>query len=331
MCQALLTARPPTRRHAITARRSACRTGEVSESLRRRTHKLLQTEIDFIPNRSFLTADADAKIPAEDQATCPEASRDSRLPRDLPVHLARLCQSKLLSAEEETRLFRRMNFLRFKANAIRSSFDPDDPDAEAIERVERFLSEAQAIRDRIVQSNMRLVMSVVRKFVTPQHSFDDMLSEGIYSLMQAADKFDYDRGFRFGTYAYRVIARNAFNKIKDGQKEVARFSVNAKEAVLDAPDERESSSSQNATWERLRGLLAKFMDRLDRREQLIIRSRYALGARRKVRTFQRLADKLGVSKERVRQLEQRAVAKLQSFAVEHSHEGHVGPVNAVVA
>ena len=48
---------------------------------------------------------------------------------------------------------------------------------------------------------MRLVISVVKKFVTPQHSFDEMLSDGIMTMLYAIDKFDYDRGFRFSTYA----------------------------------------------------------------------------------------------------------------------------------
>ena len=55
---------------------------------------------------------------------------------------------------------------------------------------------------------------------------------------------------------------------------------------------------------------------LDRRERLIIRSRYALGSHRRVRTFQDLADRLGISKERVRQLEQRALGKLRALAAE---------------
>ena len=66
---------------------------------------------------------------------------------------------------------------------------------------------------------MRLVISIVKKFVGPQHSFDDMLSDGTMSLMHAVDKFDYDRGFRFSTYAYRAIARNAYRSIMDRHKE----------------------------------------------------------------------------------------------------------------
>jgi RNA polymerase primary sigma factor len=70
------------------------------------------------------------------------------------------------------------------------------------------------------------------------------------------------------------------------------------------------------------------MGRLDRRERFVIRSRYALGAHRKVRTFQCLANKLGVSKERVRQLEKRAVAKLKTFAAESALDDGYGTVLA---
>jgi RNA polymerase primary sigma factor len=58
------------------------------------------------------------------------------------------------------------------------------------------------------------------------------------------------------------------------------------------------------------------LDRLDRREKLIVRARFSLGGHRRVQTLQRLADKLGVSKERVRQLEKRALEKLRDFAIE---------------
>ena len=77
-----------------------------------------------------------------------------------------------------------------------------------------------------------------------------------------------------------------------------------------------SASMDDKTWERLRGMLSQFLDALDKRERLIVRARYALGRHRKVKTFQSIAEKLGVSKERVRQLEQRAVGKLQKLAAE---------------
>ena len=82
------------------------------------------------------------------------------------------------------------------------------------------------------------------------------------------------------------------------------------------------------TWSTLRELLAGMMDQLDRREQFVIRGRYALGAHHKIQTFQSLADKLGVSKERARQLEQRAVGKLQTMAADVDLDEVVAPVFA---
>lgn len=113
-----------------------------------------------------------------------------------------------------------------------------------------------------------------------------------------------------------AITRNAFRKINTQRQEAARYILNAEDSGIEAVDDRTTSPAYFEAWMRRRGLLANLMERLDRRERFVIRSRYALGAHRRVRTFQCLADKLGVSKERVRQLEQRAVMKLKRFAAE---------------
>jgi RNA polymerase primary sigma factor len=204
--------------------------------------------------------------------------------------------------------------LKFRANALRSQLNPDKPNAKTLHEAERLLAEASAVRDRIIRANMRLVISIVKKFVGPQHSFDDMLSEGAMSLMHAVDKFDYDRGFRFSTYAYRAIARNAYRTIMDRHKENSRFAPGSDVVLFDVVDERDDGWISEQAWSRLRNRMAGILDKLDRREQFIIRSRFALGAHRRVRTFQSLADRLGISKERVRQLEQRAVEKLRKMA-----------------
>jgi RNA polymerase primary sigma factor len=240
----------------------------------------------------------------------------SRVPPDMPAHLARLCDGRLLTRDEEEDLFRRMNYLKFRANSLRSRLDPELSSRECVERVEQFLSRADAIRDRLIRSNMRLVISIVKKFVTPQQSFDDLLSEGAMSLLQAVEKFDFSRGFRFSTYAYRAVARNAFRKISDRQKESTRFVTGADDSIFSSVRDDAASAISDGLTERMRQMLKAFLDQLDRRERFIVRSRYALGAHRQSRTFQYLADKLGVSKERVRQLEQRAVAKLKQMADE---------------
>ena len=286
-----------------------------AESIRLRVRQLLQAEIDFIPNPEFR-----AGVEGDDEiveAALRGAKETAKAPADLPAHLRRMCEADLLTLEQEVALFREMNFLKFRANSLRSRLDPDQVDLQAVASIESLLEKAATIRDHIVKANMRLVMSIVKKFVTPQHSFDDMLSDGIFTLMQAVEKFDYDRGFRFSTYAYRSIARNAYRSVTTAQKEEARLTRDADEWAFEQEDDRSSSSMSDQIWTNLRELTTSMVNQLDRRERFIIRSRYALGPHRNVRTFQCLADKLGVSKERVRQLEQRAVGKLREMAGEY--------------
>lgn len=307
---------------AIKTRTRKKKSSADASQLRERAGRLLRTEIDFIGNKSFCGVERDLEPTRfETVAEAPEGL----LPRNLPGHLARLCEAAVLSPEEERDLFRRMNYLKYRANVLRAHLDPLNPDPSTVYQAERMLAGAMATRDRIIKANMRLAISVVKKFVNPQNSFDELLSDGIFSLMQAVDKFDYDRGFRFSTYAYRAIARNAYRTVTRRQKESIRFATDVVDGGIEEADDRSSPSMDVQTWTRLRGALSEIMERLDRREQLIIRCRYALGAHRKVKTFQAIAEKLGVSKERVRQLEQRAMSKLRSMASELSMDELVEP------
>lgn len=291
---------------------------------------LFSLEIDFIPSEEF----NDSGCINQDElieSTLKGEKGKSKAPADLPAHLRRLCEEELLTQEQETALFRGMNYLKYRANLLRTGLaelDTEQIDPNAVAEIQTLVAQAQAIRDHIIKANMRLVMSVVKKFVTPQHSFDDMLSEGVFTLMQAVEKFDYSRGFRFSTYAYRSIARTAYRTVSATQKEEAQMTRDAEEWAFECVDDRSSSPQSERVWSKLRELTASMLDRLDRRERFIVRSRYALGSHRKVKTFQYLADKLGVSKERVRQLEQRAVGKLQAMAEEIETEELFGAAMA---
>ena len=160
---------------------------------------------------------------------------------------------------------------------------------------------------------MRLVISIVKKFVNLQNSFDDLLSDGIVALIRAVDKFDVGLGFRFSTYATQVVRRNTYRRVMEKQAERQRSAGSIHENGIDISDDQKESSMSEARWHQLRSKLSLMLDHLDRREKLIIRARFSLGGHRRIQTLQRLADKLGVSKERIRQLEKRALDKLRSM------------------
>jgi RNA polymerase primary sigma factor len=290
--------------------------------LRLLTKRLLREELAFINNAEFQVSGQASEIfsielelePA-DPATGISAIRKTRV-AELPVHLGRLCEAKLLTPVQERELFRRMNFLRHHAVLHRSRLNPERPSKMRIELVQRLVALADWHRDQIVQANMRLVFSIVKKFVNKSNAFDDLLSDGIVALIRAVEKFDYDRGFRFSTYATQVVRRNAYRTVVMKQKEKSKLVGGLQELGLDISDEERQPAISEHRWHELRSRLSVMLGDLDRREKFIIRARFSLGSHRKVHTLQSLANRLGVSKERVRQLEKRALDKLRMMAGE---------------
>jgi len=290
---------------------------QTPEQVVQATKRLLVEEIEFIGGPEFYQhASLDAIF--DDGCLIPgelEGKPRGKTP-ELPSHLARLCEARLLTAEEEKVVFLRMNFLKFRANQLRSELSSETPNGWTVRRIEALLKAADWYRDRMIKSNMRLVISIVKKFVNKQNAFDDLLSDGIVALLRAVDKFDVGLGFRFSTYATQVVRRNSYRKVMEKQKERQRITLSIHESGVDVSDEQRSPSMSESRWHELRGRMATMLDQLDRREKLIVRARFSLGGHRRVQTLQRLADKLGVSKERVRQLEKRALDKLRGMAID---------------
>lgn len=274
-----------------------------------RLNRVMGYELDFIASDEF---DAPGVSETDFDVESPRSPANPP-PAGLPSHLAEFCRSELLDAETERALFRRMNYLNYRANRLRDSLSSSSPNSETLDEIERLHRAAIETKDRILRANLRLVMSIVKKLVTPQVSFDDLLSDGVFSLMQAAEKFDYRRGFRFSTYAYRAISRNAFRAVKAKQREAARWGGDVDSSAEPSGPGLESRQ-QELRLQSIRRELAGLVNQLDRRERFIIRGRHALGGHRRVKTFQRLADSLSISKERARQLEQAAVKKLRRMA-----------------
>lgn len=292
-----------------------------ARALRARTKGWVKRELNFITNADFATRGAGAKIFKEQMGLAPRKSelgiaaiRKSGV--DLPIHLSRLCEASLLKPEQERMLFQRMNFLMHEASVHQSLLNPERPSRARLELVERLVMLAEWHRDRIVEANLRLVFSIVKKFVNPNNTFDDLLSDGIVGLIRAVEKFDYDRGFRFSTYATQVVRRNSYRTVVTNQQERQKVVGGLQDLDIEISDEGRSSAISEKRWHELRGHLAEMLTDLDRREKFIIRARFALGSHRKVHTLQSLADRLGISKERVRQLERRAMEKLRAMAGE---------------
>jgi RNA polymerase primary sigma factor len=294
-------------------------TDASSEALGKITRRVLQNEIGFIIHPQFDEPNAGETIFAAPLDLTPTsydqgAAMLKRAGVDLPPHLGQLCAAKLLTPNQEVMLFQRMNFLRHQAMKLRSRLSVQRPSRRNLEMIERLLLLADWHRDRIVEANLRLVFSIVKKFVNSENQFDDLLSDGIFALIRAVEKFDYGRGFRFSTYATQVVRRNGYRQVVENHQERSKLVAGVDELGLDISDEYRQSAISETRWHELRARLGVMLGDLDRREKFIIRARFSLGSHRRVHTLQSLANRLGVSKERVRQLERRAMDKLREMA-----------------
>ena len=145
---------------------------DFEKSLESWTRDVLSHEIGFIPNPHFREFDAENRWRRE--LAMPE-NWDTRAQRGrstMPAHLERMCTCPLLTIEEERDLFCRMNYLKYRANAIRSTLNENRPNVRKLEQVGQLLTKANEIRNRIVHSNMRLVISIVRTFADKLNPFE---------------------------------------------------------------------------------------------------------------------------------------------------------------
>ena len=285
-----------------------------------RAHKVLEVKLELMPHPSFDDPEARGEIlgPLPD-ASDPKALRKSRVPKDLPPYLASLYEVALLSREQEAHLFRKMNFLKHQAHALRAAMDPARARSADLDKIEGLQEEALAVKNQIIRSNLRLVVSIAKRHVGPANNFFELVSDGNMSLIRAVEKFDYARGNKFSTYASWAIMKNFARTIPEETYRRDRF-VTGHEAMFEAAadtrgDEREYESSVKRMQDAVKGMLG----RLDERERRIIVSRYGLGGAHE-QTLEQLGRDLGITKERVRQIESRAQDKLRKIAAESKLE-----------
>jgi RNA polymerase primary sigma factor len=280
---------------------------------RHRAQALKELAIDFIPHRSF------ARPGIEDQilAVCPATNSTDEIsePRDVdqvPMYIARLYDTSLLTAEQERHLFRQMNFLLYRANRLRRKLDVAKPSRVLLEKIQNDLNQANAIKGRIIQANLRLVVSIAKKFVNPANSLEELISDGNLALIRAVEKFNYGLGNRFSTYATYAVQRNYFRMVSRGRRQRERF-LSDEERLAIIPQAEPAQIVGAAGLQQLQQSFGSLLQRLNARERQILERRFGFHGQ-EPKTFKELGEELGVCKERIRQIQTRAMEKLRQFS-----------------
>ncbi len=287
-----------------------------------RAQRILDTPLDYIYHESFDAPDVEAvflaPMPGLEEY---EASRRSlRVPKDAPPELAALYEVPLLNKDQEQHLFRQMNYLKHKAQQLRSRLDPTRARTQELDQIEALQEQAQKIKDQLINCNMRLVVSIAKRHAGQTDNFFELLSDGNVSLLRAVEKFDYSRGNKFSTYASWAIMKNFARSIPEEKHRRERYVTGHEELFEAAPDTRTDEHEIVASAEQASYKVNRLLESLDPREREIIRMRAGLDSGSEGMTLEKIGEKLGITKERVRQLNVRAMKKMRSLAEEHRED-----------
>lgn len=285
-----------------------------------RAVELISTPLDLIDNPAFGEPGVEKLFTGE--MPDPETpAKKTRAPKDLPPYLSSLYDVPLLTREQEQHLFRKMNFLKWQALQLRKKVAEDISKVKAtdLDRIEQLQEASLAVKNQIIRSNLRLVVSIAKRHVAPSSNFFELISDGNMSLMRAVEKFDYSRGNKFSTYASWAIVKNFARSIPEESHHRDRFVTGHDEMFESAADRRTDEQEMELIQKNLKLTVQGFLDKLDPRERHIIQRRFGLGGKEEC-TLESLGRELGITKERVRQIESRAQEKIRRLASQEQIE-----------
>lgn len=291
--------------------------GELSALERRLLERRLGGLLECVYDPMFGEPNAErtllGPVPGVRRRRGPAADND-----DSGVDLLVGGRGRALTTEQEHHLFRRLNYCRYRVMEVVEGYAGRRLSAAGVRELLSWERAAGQTREEIVRVNVPLVLAMAKRARVSGVDFADLVSEGNLALLRSVDKFDCARGFKFSTYACRSILKSFSRVATRTARYRGHFPIEF-DPSLEKGDflEQKRVDVEDDCVDELKAIIGSKLADLTDVEERVIRARFALGgfpvgeADPQAKTLEQVGTMIGVTKERVRQIQNKALGKLR--------------------
>ena len=221
-----------------------------------------------------------------------------------------------LTTAQECALFLRLNYARMRVKRLFEDHAHKRLTATATRELLAWRKWALDFRALIVRMNMPLVLAMAKRTRLNSIDFNELISEGNMALLRSVAKFDCGRGFKFSTYSCRAILKSFSRVAMRVSRYRGRFPAEFDPALeADNSIETKRQAHEEDCVDELKSILVKNLADLSDVERTVIRERFALTdpglEPDRPKTLEQVGTIIGVTKERVRQIQNKALKKIR--------------------
>lgn len=280
--------------------------------------KLLTEPTEFVDHPDFVDSSVERKLFGGPAKTVARTSTRFIEQAD-PITDAVAAGERVpaLSYEQEGHLFKRFNYARRQVARTLASFSGKKLSVAATRRVLAWGHRVLRTRSVIVRLNMPLVLAMAKRTKLTNIDFNEMISEGNMALLRSVEKFDCSRGYKFSTYSCRAILK-AFSRVAMRASRYRGQFPTEFDPAMERSDyiDRQREGVEEDCVDELKDIMVHNAANLSDVEHIVIRERFALGPPTdgempSPKTLEQVGHIIGVTKERVRQIQNNALKKIR--------------------
>jgi RNA polymerase sigma factor (sigma-70 family) len=298
--------------------RSAIAGTNIPRVLRQKVETIMNETYAFMDSPIFQRKDIEQELftfevePALPMTSWYQPTRDDAL--DAAMQGA----PQLMKADEERTMFLRFNFSKLKLSKLQRLIRKSGLTRKRAEELLEWHRRFEHFREYLVRTNLALVLAMAKRTRLGDIDFAEVVSEGNMALIRAVDKFNVDRGFKFSTYACRAILKAFSRTALKSSRHKMRFPVEFEPDMekSDWQDRRRDAVEEDCIDE-LKAIVSRNLAELSDVEATVIRRRFNWEQEGdNPLTLEEVGQIIGVTKERVRQIQNKALAKIRSVLEE---------------